>query len=41
MELTNEELLSINGGKIKIHTLIEAAYTVYELVKFIIKKAKR
>ena len=41
MQLTENELVDINGGKIKLVTIVEVVYTLYGLVKYIIKKVKR
>ena len=41
MELTNDELLRIEGGKVKLVTIIEVIYTVYGIVKTIVKRVKR
>ena len=41
MELTRSELIEINGGKIHLATIVEVVYTIYGLVKYIVKKVRR
>ena len=41
MELTKDELMTINGGKISFITIVEAVYTLYGIVKYIVKRVRR